>query len=213
MKVEIWLDYICPYSYMVKRRFETALDSFEHKNEVEIVIRSFELRPDAKLKEEKSQHEILAKEMGTSVKEAKAINLKLAYAAKKAGLDYNFETMIPANTHDAHRLTHYAASKNKSFLLCERIFKAYFTDSLLISDHETLASLAEEVGLDKSEALKVLDSTQYSDSVKEDIKKSEEIELDFVPFFLFDGKSHISGDQPVSALKDTIGKAYEASLH
>jgi predicted DsbA family dithiol-disulfide isomerase len=198
---------------MVKRRFETALDCFEHKNEVEIVIRSFELRPDAKLKEEKSQHEILAKEMGTSVEEARELNSKLADAAKKVDLDYNFETMIPANTHDAHRLTHYAASKDKSFLLCERIFKAYFTDSLLISDHETLASLAEEVGLDKSEALKVLDSTKYSDDIEEDIKKSEELELDFVPFFLFDGKSHISGDQPVSALKDAIAKAFKESLH
>ena len=47
MQVEIWSDVVCPWCYLGKRRFERALESFEHRDEVEVVYRSFELDPTA----------------------------------------------------------------------------------------------------------------------------------------------------------------------
>ena len=47
MQVEIWSDVVCPWCYLGKRRFERALESFEHRDEVEVVYRSFELDPAA----------------------------------------------------------------------------------------------------------------------------------------------------------------------
>jgi predicted DsbA family dithiol-disulfide isomerase len=47
MKVEIWSDVVCPWCYVGKRRFETALASFEHRADVEVHWRSFELDPSA----------------------------------------------------------------------------------------------------------------------------------------------------------------------
>src|SRR5947208_1554059 len=47
MKVEIWSDLLCPFCYIGKRKFERALERFAHREEVEVVWRSFELMPDA----------------------------------------------------------------------------------------------------------------------------------------------------------------------
>jgi len=45
MRVEIWSDIACPWCYIGRRRFETALDGFTHRDEVEMIWRSFQLDP------------------------------------------------------------------------------------------------------------------------------------------------------------------------
>jgi predicted DsbA family dithiol-disulfide isomerase len=45
MRVEIWSDIACPWCYVGKARFEKALEAFAHRDEVEVVHRSFELDP------------------------------------------------------------------------------------------------------------------------------------------------------------------------
>ena len=47
MLIEIWSDVVCPWCYIGKRRLETALAGFEHRDDVEVVYRSFELDPTA----------------------------------------------------------------------------------------------------------------------------------------------------------------------
>ena len=38
---------VCPWCYIGKRRFEAALEHFEHRDEVTVMWRSFELDPEA----------------------------------------------------------------------------------------------------------------------------------------------------------------------
>ena len=47
MRVDIWSDVICPWCYVGKARFEKALGTFAHRDEVEVVYHSFELDPSA----------------------------------------------------------------------------------------------------------------------------------------------------------------------
>ena len=72
MKVEIWSDVVCPWCYVGKRRFESALAQFDERDEVEIEWKSFELYPDAPARRELSQTEHLAKKYGMSVAQAAA---------------------------------------------------------------------------------------------------------------------------------------------
>ncbi|MBC7623085.1 MAG: site-2 protease family protein, partial [Aeromicrobium sp.] len=44
---EIWSDIACPWCYVGKRRFEAALQDFEHRDQVTVTWRSFELDPTA----------------------------------------------------------------------------------------------------------------------------------------------------------------------
>ncbi|MBW3590954.1 MAG: DsbA family protein [Actinobacteria bacterium] len=45
MLVEIWSDVVCPWCYIGKRRFETALRGFEGAGDVEVQWRSFSSTP------------------------------------------------------------------------------------------------------------------------------------------------------------------------
>ena len=56
MKVEIWSDIMCPFCYIGKRKFETALSQFSHASDVEIVWKSFLLSPDMKTAPDKNIH-------------------------------------------------------------------------------------------------------------------------------------------------------------
>ncbi|SFE87838.1 DsbA family oxidoreductase [Alteribacillus iranensis] len=207
MKIEVWSDMVCPFCYIGKRRLEAALDNFKGKDSVIVEFRSFELDPSAKKNTGKSIHEGLASKYGMPVEKAKQMNDQVAEQAKQVGLDYQFDKVIPTNTTDAHRLSHYAKTQGKMNLLTERLMKAYFTEGLDIGDHDTLVSLADDIGLDKEEAAKILDGDGYLDEVRLDQQKGVEAGVRGVPFFLFDGKYAVSGAQPVEAFTEALGKA------
>lgn len=212
MKIEVWSDFVCPFCYIGKRRLEMALNKFEHKGEVELVFRSFELDPTAKKKYDENIHELIAKKYGVTVEQAKASNDKLVMQAKAIGLDYNFDDLIPTNTFDAHRLAHYAKTEGRMNELSERILKAYFVDSLNISDHKVLASLAGEAGLDSDKALKILDSDQYEAEVREDEKNASGLGISGVPYFVFNDKYAVSGAQPPELFLQVLEKVKKEEL-
>ena len=66
MNVEIWSDIACPWCYVGKRRFEAALARFEHRDEVTVTWRSFELDPAAPREREVDGATHLAQKYGTS---------------------------------------------------------------------------------------------------------------------------------------------------
>jgi predicted DsbA family dithiol-disulfide isomerase len=206
--VEIWFDYSCPFCYIGRRKFEAALEQFEHKKEVEIVLHSFELIPDFNPQVGESIYESISKLARMSTSQARQAYMQITGIAEKAGLDYRFEKTIPANTFNAHRLTHYAAIYGKAFELSERIFKAYFTDGLNISDYKTLALLAGQVGLDETNLLTILESHQYADDVHEEEKNGHLAGVQGVPHFLFNKTYTVSGAQEVSVYKEALNKAW-----
>src|SRR5699024_7014304 len=148
MKIDIWSDFVCPFCYIGKRRFEAALEQFAHKEDVQVEYKSYELEPSAKKNPDKNIHELLADKYGMSVEEAKAKNDNIGKQAAEEGLDYHFDVMQHTNTFDAHRVAKYAHDSGKGKEVTERLLKAYFTDAKHIGDHETLITLAEEAGLD-----------------------------------------------------------------
>lgn len=209
MKIEVWSDFSCPFCYIGKRRLEKALEAFEHREEIQVVYRSFELDPEAPKDAELSIHELLAVKYGLSLLQAKESNQNVAAQAKAEGLDYHFDTAIPTNTFDAHRLSHYAGEKGKAKEMTERLYRAYFTDSLHIGDRDTLVRLAEEAGLDGREAGEVLDQNRYADQVLEDEREARQLGIRGVPFVVLRGKYAVSGAQPLEIFQGALLRAWE----
>ncbi len=209
MKIEVWSDFSCPFCYIGKRRLEKALEAFEHREEIQVVYRSFELDPEAPKDAELSIHELLAVKYGLSLPQAKESNQNVAAQAKAEGLDYHFDTAIPTNTFDAHRLSHYAGEKGKAKEMTERLYRAYFTDSLHIGDRDTLVRLAEEAGLDGREAGEVLDQNRYADQVLEDEREARQLGIRGVPFVVLRGKYAVSGAQPLEIFQGALLRAWE----
>jgi len=209
MKIEIWSDYVCPFCYIGKRRLEKALEDFPHKDEVTIEYKSFELDPNAKRETELSIYEILAKKYGMSVEEAKRMSAGVAKQASEVGLQFNFDTSIPTNTFDAHRLAKFAESKGISKAMTESLLKAYFTDSKHIGDKNFLKELGVSLGLDSVEVEEVLAGDAYEKDVRFDQREAREIGVQGVPFFVLNSKYAISGAQPPEVFSEALTKVWE----
>lgn len=214
MQIDVWSDFACPFCYIGKKRLEGALAKFEHGKHVKVVFRSFELDPNAAISYEHDVHEMLSRKYGMPREKAIEMNSDLAKQAASVGLTFNFDTLVLTNTFDAHRLTHFAAKYGKQDEMSERLFRAYFTDSKHLGERDTLADLAAEVGLDRQEALAVLESDAHAQDVRGDEEEASRIGVRGVPFFVINRKYAISGAQPnevfLNAIKQAWDEAYPA---
>jgi predicted DsbA family dithiol-disulfide isomerase len=70
MKVEIFSDVVCPWCAIGKRRFEAALESFDHQEEVDVHWRAFELDPSAPASSDVDVATHLAEKYGMSREQA-----------------------------------------------------------------------------------------------------------------------------------------------
>lgn len=208
MKVEIWSDFMCPFCYIGKRRFESALELFPNKDQVEVVYRSFELDPSASYKTGVSMDEILASKYGMSIEQAKAANGNVTQQAASVGLTYHMDRVIPANSFDAHRLVHFASGHGKMKEMTERLFRAHFTDGENLGDKNRLADLAAEVGLERDQAVAALESDDFQSEVRADESAATNLGIRGVPFFVLGGKYAVSGAQPLEVFTDALDKAY-----
>lgn len=209
MKIEIWSDFVCPFCYIGKRRLENALAEFPHKDAVMIEYRSYQLEPEAEHVPGKDFYETFSELKGIPLHEVKTLNEQVADQAKSLGLDYRFDTMQYANTFDAHRLFHFAERYGKGEEMTERLFFAYFTESELLSDRQTLVKLAGDIGLDEEEAKRVLETKKFTQKVNEDIAVARQIGVQGVPFFVFNEKYAVSGAQPTSIFLKVLEKLWE----
>src|SRR5690625_4569626 len=209
MKVEIWSDIMCPFCYIGKRNFENALEQFEHKDDIEIRWRSFELSPGEKPDPSKNTYEYLAEKKGWTVDYTKKVHARLTKTAKEAGLDYNFDTVIPANSFNAHRLSHLAARHDVQDEAEEHLFAAHFTEGKNIDDEESLVQLGIEIGLPEVEIREMLQSDLYAEEVQSDKDAARRVGVQGVPFFVLNDKYAVSGAQPSEVFLDTLQKAYK----
>ena len=81
MDVEIWSDIACPWCYIGKRRFSAALDRFEHRDDVRVTWRSFELDPAAPREREGDRRQRIADKYGVTVERAREMEQHLTDAA------------------------------------------------------------------------------------------------------------------------------------
>ena len=208
--VEIWSDVVCPWCYLGKRRFEQALSRFEHRDDVEVVWRSFELDPNAGPSSPQPPAERLAAKYGMSVEDARASHERLTALAAEDGLEYHLDRTRGGNTFDAHRLIQLGKARGIQDAVKERLMRAYFTENVAIDDRETLVGLAADAGLDADEARAVLASDDYADAVREDEELARRIGINGVPFFVLGRRYGVSGAQTSDVLLEALDKSWEA---
>lgn len=208
MKVEIWSDVVCPWCYIGKRRFELALDQFEHKSKIEIEWKSFQLDPTMETNTSISVYQYLADKKGITLDHAQQMGDQVTSVASELGLEYNIENAIPVNTLKAHEVLHFAKDYNKQDELKELLLKAYFIESKNLDDEITLIDIAKNVQLDTQLLKKALDNRTYAKAVQDDIVLGKEFGLQGVPFFVFNRKYGISGAQEVKAFQETLNESF-----
>jgi predicted DsbA family dithiol-disulfide isomerase len=209
MKVDIWSDVRCPFCYIGKRKFEAALEQFEHKDQIEVEWHSYELDPNAETAPGISAYEYLADKYGRSKEWAIETHEQVKETAAAVGLDFNFDISVVSNSFDAHRLIQLAKSMGLGDEAEEQLFKAHFTDGVNISDHQSLIEIGTKIGLDKLSVQTTLSSTDFTDEVRYDENAAQTIGIKGVPFFIFNQKLAVSGAQSPETFLGALNQAFK----
>jgi len=212
MKVNIWSDVRCPFCYIGKRKFEIALEKFQHKNEVEVEWQSFELDPNLVTEKDVNALDHLAEIKGISKAKAKEMNEYVAKVAKEVGLDFNFEKVVVANSFNAHRLIQFAKPKGLGNEAEEALFKAHFIEGKNIDDNETLVQTAVFIGLDENETREMLASVAFAKEVKQDEMQAQDFGIRGVPFFVLNDKYAVSGAQSPETFLQALEQTWKESV-
>ena len=208
MRVDIWSDVICPWCYVGKARFEKALDSFAHRDEVEVVYHSFELDPSSPRGQRESNLAMLSKKFGKSPAEALALDDQVGSLARAEGLGFDSGRPV-GNTFDVHRVLHLGLDRGVQHALLGAVNEAYFAQARDVFDRDVLTEVAAGAGLDADEVGKVLDGEAYADEVRQDELQARQIGIGGVPFFVFDMALGASGAQPAELFASALSQAWE----
>ncbi len=209
LHVDIWSDVVCPWCAIGKRRFDAALARFPHKDRVEVVWRAFELDPSAPAVQTDDNASRLARKYGRTREQALAMMNQVAETAARDGLELDLIHARSGNTFDAHRVLHLAAERGVQGAVKERFFRAYMGEREAIGDHEVLARLAAEAGLDAEEVRSVLASDRFAAEVREEERAAHRLGIHGVPFFVLGGAIGVSGAQPAEVLLRALEQAWE----
>jgi predicted DsbA family dithiol-disulfide isomerase len=211
MDVEIWSDVVCPWCYIGKRRFEHALAAFDHRGEVNVTWRSFQLDPNAPPTSDGDPIDRIAARYGMSRAAAEAAQARVTASAATEGLEFHLDRARSGNTFDAHRLIHYAKSMGAHDDVEERLMAAYFSEGAAIDEDETLLSLAVDAGLDEPAVRTVLETDAYADDVRSDELEARQLGITGVPFFVLDRAYGVSGAQPAEMMLAALQQAWTAA--
>jgi predicted DsbA family dithiol-disulfide isomerase len=211
VRVEIWSDVACPWCYIGKARFEQGLQDFAHKDDVEVVFRSFELDPQRAKGDTVQVLPMLAGKYGMSLEQAKQAEARVAANAADAGLGYLAEGRDHGNTFDIHRVLHFAKTRSKQNERLDLAYAANFAEERSIFDDERLVELAVKAGLDETEVRAVLaDESAFAADVRADELEAQALGANGVPFFVLDRKFGVSGGQPAEVFTQALQEAWAA---
>lgn len=207
VEIEVWSDVACPWCYIGKRRFASALAAFPQRDRVAVVWRSYQLAPDTPVGARRGELEALVEHKGMPADQVRQMFRHVAATAAADGLVMDFDTVIAANTFDAHRLLHLAGDRQDALL--EALFRAHFADGAVIDDREVLAQLAAGVGMDGDEVAAALDGDAGADAVHADLAAARSLGVTGVPFFVADRRLAVSGAQPQEIFTELLRQAVE----
>ncbi|MFG3285813.1 DsbA family oxidoreductase [Streptomyces sp. NPDC048111] len=210
MRVEIWSDIACPWCYIGKARFEKGLAAFAHRDDVEVVHRSFELDPNRPKGDIGPVIPMLAAKYGRTLEEARAMEANVASNAHAEGLGYLADGRDHGNTFDIHRVLHLAKARGRQSELLDLAYRTNFAEERSVFDPAVLAEIAVAAGLDAEEVRTVIaDENAYADAVRADEREAAELGANAVPFFVLDRKYGISGGQPAEVFAQALDQAWQ----
>lgn len=205
LTVQVWSDPLCPWCWVAERRLDKALQEFPNRDQVNIVLRSFRLMPGVAVH---TVGELFARK-GLNGAETRAKFDQMEQIAAKEGLTYHLaSTDLAGDTMDILRLIKFAGTKGVEAKFVERLYKAYLSEHASLFERETLLRLSDEVGLDRSGAIAVLDSRAFQQEVERDEQDAQAVGVRGVPFYVFADGIALAGDQPVERYAWALRQAW-----
>jgi predicted DsbA family dithiol-disulfide isomerase len=191
-------DVVCPWCALGATALEQAIANLAGEVKVELTFKPFELNPDMPAEGENAVAHMMRK-YGRSAEEVASGKRMLMERGEAIGFTFDLEKRSHFyNTFDAHRLLFWALQQERQIELKKTLLRGFFTEGQNVSEHETLARLAAEAGLEIEGARQVLGSAAFADEVRELEAFYRERGINSVPAMVLNGRQLVSGSQSVS---------------
>src|SRR5690606_10103510 len=140
-------DIRCPFCYIGKRKLENTIAQFEHKEDITVEWKSFELDPNIRTDTSINTLDYMVNK-GANKQQMQQMFAHATAMAKDVGIVFNLEDSVVANSFNAHKLMHAAKKINKQNEAKELLFEAHFTDGKNIDDLNVLIAIGQSLGFE-----------------------------------------------------------------
>tara|TARA_R110002051_G_scaffold4386_4_gene23399 strand:+ start:15799 stop:16455 length:657 start_codon:yes stop_codon:yes gene_type:complete len=195
LRIDIVSDVMCPWCIIGYRQLRSALDATGTAHEIH--WHPFELNPDMPRTGQNLREHIMEK-YGSSSDESEQSRIQMAKVGAELGFDFRFtDGSRMHNTFNTHQLLHWANTHARMHDLKQALFTAHFTNARDLSDTAVLADIAGEIGLDRTEALAVLDDQRFANQIRQEENFWIKQGIRGVPAVVFDRQHLVTGAQGV----------------
>ncbi len=207
LRIDVVSDVMCPWCIIGYRQLATALEATE--TAYELHWHPFELNPEMPPEGQNLREHIIEK-YGATPEQSEQNRAQMTKLGTDLGFDFQFDPeMRMHNTFDAHQMLHWAETQNRKHELKQALFSAHFTHHRDLSDTAVLADIAAEIGLDRDEALAVLQDQRFAGPVREVQGFWRSQGIQGVPAVIFDQKHLVSGAQGIESFTSILGQLAE----
>ncbi len=130
---------------------------------------------------------------------------QLRWRGKEVGVVFGSHTLL-SNSRLALMASEYARDQGKYDSFHEKMFYAYFTEGLDISDLKVIADIAKKSGLDEKETLNAIHDGRYAALLSQTRKEGELLGLTGIPLFIINNKYQIVGAQSIETFRKLLDK-------
>jgi predicted DsbA family dithiol-disulfide isomerase len=197
MKIEMWLDYLCPLTYKVHQHLIETIETHPESKIFEVLYRSFEMMPKQQMIGMPLVAYLALHHMMTEEE-------VLSYC-HCIGVPIDHLTVVDVKK--AHQIAHLAKHKNIARQMNERLFEAYFEHGMDIGNEEVLIEIGIEAGLDELEIKDVFDTEKYIEAIDLNRENAMLKGIQNVPHIRIEGKHKLEGYIQVFDIKQAISKA------
>lgn len=205
LQIDLVSDIACPWCAIGFARLQQALKQLPELDAT-VTWRAFELNPDPQLVPEPILP-ALCKKYGVSEAEMRANQQRLIGIASELGLDFSgMEQRLTCNTFNAHRLVKWAGTLGKQTELKLALFHAYFGQGVSVNEEAELLACVRRVGLSEDAARAVLQSTEFTEQVRQEQAFYQQAGVNSVPAFIINNQYLISGAQDPATLAQALSQ-------
>lgn len=193
LHIDIVSDVMCPWCIIGYRQLAQALAATGTAHEIH--WHPFELNPDMP-PEGQNLREHVAEKYGATPEQSAQSRAQMTEIGTDLEFNFNFNDKTRMhNTFNSHQLLHWADTLERKHDLKMALFTAHFTDGRDLSDNAVLADVAGEIGLDRTEALAILDDQRFAIVVRQEQNFWIQKGISGVPAVIFDRQHLVTGAQ------------------
>ena len=202
LQIDIVSDVVCPWCAIGYSQLAEALKQTNTPHEIH--WHPFELNPNTPVEGRNYRDHIMGK-YGTTAEDVKESRARMTAAGAEVGFNFQFtDDFRTYNTFNTHQLLHWADEQGRMHDLKQALFVAHFVDNRNVGDSTVLADIAADIGLDRAEALAVIEDQRFANVVRESVQHSKQQGIQSVPSVIFNGRHLVSGAQGVENYKNIL---------